>query len=557
MRQYFAYIRVSTQKQGDTGASLQEQRAAIEAFAKRERLAITEWFEERTTAAKLGRPVFRRMFALLNKGKAHGVIIHKIDRGARNLSDWADLAKLMDKGIELRFANDNLDMQTRGGRLAADIQAVVAADYIRNLREEVLKGMYGRLRQGFYPLKAPLGYLDNGSAQLKTICPTVGPQIRRIFELYATGNYSLRSLAEELARLGIRGHRGRPVTFNRLGPILSNPFYYGLMKIKRNGQTFVGNHEPLISKTLFDRVQAIKGGQIKVKTGVRHSYVLQRMIRCGTCTRSLYAEKHKGRVYYRCQTRGCSASIREDRAIARIARTFGDTGINDRVIALMHHVWEDMHSDVRTNIARTQKDLAITLANVRDRDARLVDAYLERAIDKATLDERRTTLHNERLGIEETLAALENPEEIAKRGTTFLELVKTLKNMGEVADPSEVRKICRMTISNFTLNEKSLAIAWHYPFSQLFFGPIVRSGAQYRDESIGSGNVRNGGTSNEAVDWTDERVRKVLKAVILGRPQDESAGPNDVPTSPSLPVAEIANPDATCPGSAERALEGC
>src|SRR5256885_12129691 len=100
------------------------------------------------------------MLKLLQASKADGVIIHKIDRGARNLRDWADLGELIDSGIEVHFANESLDLHTRGGRLSADIQAVVASDYIRNLREETRKGFYGRLKQGLYPLPAPPRYLD-------------------------------------------------------------------------------------------------------------------------------------------------------------------------------------------------------------------------------------------------------------------------------------------------------------------------------------------------------------------------------------------------------------
>jgi len=56
------------------------------------------------------------------------------------LRDWADLGELIDAGVEVHFATESLDLHTRGGRLSADIQAVVAADYIRNLREETRKG---------------------------------------------------------------------------------------------------------------------------------------------------------------------------------------------------------------------------------------------------------------------------------------------------------------------------------------------------------------------------------------------------------------------------------
>lgn len=75
---------------------------------------------------------------------------HKIDRGARNLKDWANLGDLIDGGVEVHFAHESLDMNSRGGRLSADIQAVVAADFIRNLRQETRKGFYGRLKQGIY-----------------------------------------------------------------------------------------------------------------------------------------------------------------------------------------------------------------------------------------------------------------------------------------------------------------------------------------------------------------------------------------------------------------------
>src|SRR5439155_16344934 len=162
MKQLFGYTRVSTAKQGEHGVSLQEQHDAIVRFAQRNALEITGWFEERETAAKRGRPVFNQMLRLLRQGKADGVIIHKIDRSARNLKDWADLGELIDTGLEVHFANESLDLHSRGGRLSADIQAVVAADYIRNLREETIKGFYGRLKQGLYPRPALIGYTDQG-----------------------------------------------------------------------------------------------------------------------------------------------------------------------------------------------------------------------------------------------------------------------------------------------------------------------------------------------------------------------------------------------------------
>ena len=148
-------------------------------------MKVIEWFEEQETAAKQGRPVFNRMLKLLRSGQLRGVIIHKIDRSARNLRDWADMGELIDQGVEVHFANESLDLNSRGGRLSADIQAVVAADFIRNLREETKKGFYGRLKQGLYPMPAPVGYINCGAGKPKEVDPVRGPLIRSVFELYA------------------------------------------------------------------------------------------------------------------------------------------------------------------------------------------------------------------------------------------------------------------------------------------------------------------------------------------------------------------------------------
>src|ERR1700730_7209411 len=205
---YFSYTRVSTVRQGQTGTSLSEQRQAIQSYADRWNLRIVREFEEKETAAKSGRPVFLQMIKQLKSRKADGVIIHKIDRSARNLGDWATLGEMIDRGFEVHFANERLDLESRGGRLSADIQAVVAADFIRNLRQEVLKGITGRLKQGLYPMPAPTGYIDKGPAVPKEVDPIQGPLVRKAFKLYATGAWGINALVEEMFVTGLRNKKG-------------------------------------------------------------------------------------------------------------------------------------------------------------------------------------------------------------------------------------------------------------------------------------------------------------------------------------------------------------
>jgi len=329
MTGYIGYIRVSTPKQGE-GVSLEVQKDAITAYAERNGFSICVWLEEKETAAKQGRPIFNQALKLLRTGKAQGIILHKLDRGARNLKDWSSLGELSDQGIEVHFVNESLNLHSRGGRLSADIQAVVAADYIRNLREETRKGFYGRLKQGLYPLGAPLGYLDTGKGKPKTIDPVMGPLVRKAFELYATTRYSLETLGEELYRLGLRNRNGGTVTRNGLSTLLNNPFYFGIIRIKKSNETFDGVHQPLIGKTLFDRVHAVLTGKVNSRTQ-RHAFVFRRLLSCKVCDYSLIGERQKGNVYYRCHSKQCRGiSIREENVQTEIMQLLQTLRFNER-----------------------------------------------------------------------------------------------------------------------------------------------------------------------------------------------------------------------------------
>ncbi|MCP4182476.1 MAG: recombinase family protein, partial [Hyphomicrobiales bacterium] len=238
-------------------------------------------------------------------------VTHKIDRSARNFADWAKVGDLADAGIDVYFASESLDFRSRGGRLSADIQAVIAADYIRNLREETIKGITGRLKQGLYPFKAPIGYIDNGGGKPKTIDPVRGPLVKQLVELYASGEHSIWSLVPEMERRGLKSPSGLPLSKSGIEKVLNNPFYAGIIKIKRTGQIFDGVHDALISVSLFEQVQDIKSGKAGKKV-TKHNHLYRGLFRCGLCQSAMIPEKQKGYIYYRCQTKEClTKTIRE------------------------------------------------------------------------------------------------------------------------------------------------------------------------------------------------------------------------------------------------------
>ena len=468
MKTYFGYIRVSTTKQGQLGVSLQEQRDAIVRYASSRGMTLSDWFEEQETAAKRGRPTFNRMLKQLRDGKASGVIIHKIDRSARNLKDWAELGEMIDAGIEVHFSNESLDLTSVSGRLSADIQAVVAAGYIRNLREETKKGLYGRLKQGLYPWQAPLGYLDQGKGKAKTLDPEKAPLVRRAFELYATASYDLKKLRKELNLLGLRNHRGGKLSINGVSKILRNPFYIGMIKVESSGQVFNGIHEPLISTALFDRVQAILDGKLNARTK-KHDFLFRRFLTCKHCGRSLIGEIQKGNVYYRCHTKGCpTTSIREDVIDEQIQSDLSPIQLDDDEFAELKEALGDLEARWDDNRREMLTSLELTRSKLQERMNRLTDAFLDQVIDKEAFEERRTALIKEMREIEERMAQSgDDPVGQVDAVAKFLEQAKSLKSAYVLAKPYAKRDFLNDATSNRLVDEKSVEIQWNPPYEAL------------------------------------------------------------------------------------------
>jgi site-specific DNA recombinase len=145
---------------------------------------------------------------------------------------------LADQGVDVRFTQESVNLGSNEGKLTGDFLAVISAHYIRNLREEVKKGIHERLKQGLYPGPAPFGYLNQGGGKPKIPDPARSPYVRQIFELYASGSFTLRGLSNELYQRGLRGRTGGKVGPNRLSEILRNPFYVGVIKLKRSGECY-------------------------------------------------------------------------------------------------------------------------------------------------------------------------------------------------------------------------------------------------------------------------------------------------------------------------------
>jgi len=344
----------------------------------------------------------------------------------------------------------------------------VAADYIRNLREETVKGFYGRIKQGILPLPAPVGYLDQGRGKPKIFDPQRAPLVKLAFELYATGKYNFDLLGDEIYRRGLTNRKGSRITNNGLSVMLNNPFYIGLIRLKRTKETFPGAHEPLIRKSLFERVQLVLSGKVSPRN-LRHSLVFSRQLSCARCGYSLIGERQKQFVYYRCHSPTCSTTcVREDKIEDAFLSLLRLLQLNDIEIAQSRAFLAEYKTQWKAQRHAQAEGLRLKAVQATDKLLRLTDAFIDRLIEKDLFETRKSSLLMEQREIEEQLERLDHREQdITDHVLKILELGSSSHLSYKTGFPEEKRELLQTLTSNRLVHGKTLEFTLAFPFREI------------------------------------------------------------------------------------------
>lgn len=294
-----SYLRVSTRDQAYRGGeaegfSIPAQREANRRKAASLGAIIVKEFVDRGASAKsVNRPELQRMLDWLSENQADYVIVHKIDRLARNREDDVEINKALSRaGVRLVSTTEAID-ESPSGMLLHGIMSSIAEFYSRNLANEVVKGMSQKIRNGGTVSKVPLGYrnvrtADENGREIRTVAldEERAPLMHLAFKLYATGDWTIASLAEHLADRGLTTLAtprvpSRPIDGAKLNKLLVNPYYRGLVKFQ--GAYHPGRHEPLVDERTWQQVQDTLAAHQNGERTRRHPHYLKGTLFCGTC----------------------------------------------------------------------------------------------------------------------------------------------------------------------------------------------------------------------------------------------------------------------------------
>ncbi len=300
------YLRVSSKRQMDTdadfdpgGNSINTQRK--HALQKAKELGVDvvdECVEPGNSAVTIAkRPVFRQMLKRITEQRdVDCVIIYMRSRVFRNYIDAAITKRQLEQfGVKLVSTKENFG----DGDMAEAMEAVTDVFNwlaVRQSGEDVKTKMANKARNGGTITRTPVGYLntielvDDRRVRTVAVDAVRGPFIRLAFELYATGEYTVEEVAQELYDRGLRMPRNarhpeeRGISTNRLHVVLRDDYYCGW--ITHEGEKYKGRHTPLVPQDLFDRVQEIADSRNNARERRRvHHHELKGSLFCGSCRR--------------------------------------------------------------------------------------------------------------------------------------------------------------------------------------------------------------------------------------------------------------------------------
>ncbi len=361
------YVRVSSADQVQ-GTSLEMQERLCREYAQREGIEVLQVYIEQGESAKtVNRTQFQKALAFCATKKVGYFIVHKLDRFARNADDHVTTQVLLRRyGTKLRSVSEHID-ETPVGKLMEGVISSVA-EFDNNVRAERSKsGMMERVQRGEWVWAAPLGY--KRIIQGGNLVPDEARvwQIMHIFDEYAKGTHSFKSLAKHMAQLGMTTRQGKKLCPQVIEYILRNPLYYG--QIEAMGMKVKGNFEPLIEEDLFWRCQP--GVQKKSKS-VPHriendDFPLRRLVICPECGTSLTGSHSKGRsktyAYYHHHRQDCPAAVsipKEtlEQNFAEYLDGMSPTVQNEKIFrAVVADVWQSNFKKLDADNSRIRKEV--------------------------------------------------------------------------------------------------------------------------------------------------------------------------------------------------------
>ncbi len=526
------YLRVSTKEQATTGGSAEGFSIPAQREACRRKasslgaVVIDEFIDAGESARSKNRPELQRMLKYIDGEPVDFVIVHKVDRLARNRADDVEISlALKNSGVTLVSCTENID-ETPSGALLHGIMSSIAEFYSRNLANEVMKGLKQKAKTGGTPGRVPPGYSNvikrEAGRELRTveIDPERAPMVRWAFETYAGGEYSLVQLTDELDAMGMTSSPtakrvATPLSRSTVNRMLRNSYYISVVQYQ--GVQYEGAHEPLVSKETWHLVQAVLDAHNAGEKRRLHPHYLKGSIFCGHCGSRLCFDRkvnRHGTVYdyffcvgrhqkrTGCERRYTAVETLEDKILAkwlgvRLAPEYADA--LETILRQELQLRRDTSHHSRV-VARRK------LRTLREQRQKLLDAYYEGAVPLPLLKTEQDRLARELRQTEDQLVGAELSDEQTERMlAACLDFAKRCDRVYAAA-PAQLRRQMNQAIFErfFIDDDGDVRAELAGPFKALL-DPRLLADGQTTVQRAREGSTTPGTTYHRSSEWKNGR----------------------------------------------------
>ena len=334
---------------------------------------------------------FHRMIDDAKAGKFDLILTKEISRFARNTLDSIQYTRdLLNAGVAVFFQNDNIKTIDEDSELRLSIMSSIAQDELRKLSSRVKFGHQQAIKDGVVLGNSRIfGYIkDEGRL---VIDESEAPMVRQLFEMYATGEYSMKQIEKIFWDQGYRNYRGNKIAHTTMSNMISNPKYKGYYvgnKVKvidmfTKKQKFLPQEEwvmfkdetgeivpAIVSEELWDQANAVlrrRSEDVKNRKGICNSdNLLTGKLYCTCCGTPYYRKESKNRQGVVNSKWVCSGKIKngahtcasiplyESELKPILLEVFQDTKVDTEVLI---NSYTAMHAEIAGN-AGLQKEIA-------------------------------------------------------------------------------------------------------------------------------------------------------------------------------------------------------
>ncbi len=364
---------------------------------------------------------------------------------------------------------------------------MMAQSYVDNLRDNVNRSIAQKLRQGEWISKAPIGYLhiksnnsrDRGKGKI-IVDPDRVPLIKKLFETYATATHTLSEMLEKTKEWGLRNARGNQgkLCQSHIYSIITNPFYYGVMRVLKTKKEYPHIYPPIITKEVFDACQAVRLGWNKkpFKYGEKE-YIFRGLIKCAATGRIVTAATKKktygnGEVgewtYLRAwdpDNNNRAIYVKEEIILKEVEKVF-------ETLRLEPELLKEVISYIKSSASIGQgyhkgriSELQSEHTKIKTRMDKLTDLFLDGDITKAEHEEKREQLIQKREDIAREIASHDNADDkFSQQLISLVELASGALETFKGSTTTEKRKLLNFVFANLELNGCKLDYTLRPPF---------------------------------------------------------------------------------------------